>query len=153
MEGYLLNQRCPTAHVACGSSTGPLAALFLVSEHVLSNSMSHFVTEGLEECIEFVVQMLRLNAAIPVEHEEQSRLHELDFGTTEVEAAGLRGDMGVVGPVLVLRGGVVVRLLPDTSRATAVRGSLIHRASDVCELCISPCKCRSLAGSMNAMPL
>ena len=63
-------------------------------------------TNGGQERLELLQQVLLGDPGLPVQQEEQLAFHEVDFRQREAEPV-VALDGGVAGPVLVLRAGVV----------------------------------------------
>ena len=71
--------------------------------------------DGAEEGLEVGVEVLRGDAEVPVEEEEELLFHQVDLGEGEAEAV-VSSHGGVSGPVFVLGGGVVEVLRGEDER-------------------------------------
>jgi hypothetical protein len=79
-----------------------LAPLLLAAAHLSAVSLGNAKAERLEEGIQLAIQVLFGDPQLPLKKKEQLLLHQVHLGSVESEAIHLRGDVGVVGPMLVL---------------------------------------------------
>lgn len=87
-----------------------LAAFLLAVTHLAGLPLDDAASQGCQERFQLSIQILLMDSQVPVEQEEELLFHQVHFGAVETKAVRIRGEVRVVGPVLVL-GRAVVEVL------------------------------------------